>query len=53
MTPTIDQPLTRRRALIDTYNDPDGEYTSGKTPIGDVYYNVSPLVDDQASGENG
>ena len=37
--------------LRDTYNDPDGEFTSGKAPIGDVYYDVSRLLDDQTSPE--
>lgn len=33
--------------LRDRYNDSDGEYTSGKAPIGDVCYDVSSLVADQ------
>ncbi len=37
--------------LHDTYNDSDGEYTSGRAPIGDVYYDVSGLLNDQASSK--
>lgn len=39
--------------LGDTYNDPDGEYTSGKGPIGDVHYDVLGLIDTQISFEHG
>jgi len=39
--------------LQDSYNDPDGEYTSGKAPIGGVYYDVLGLVDTQISFEHG
>ena len=38
--------------LQDNYNDSNGEYTSGKAPIGDVYFDVSSLVDAQTSTEN-
>ena len=37
--------------LHDTYNDPDGEYTSGRAPIGHVYYDVSRLIDERGSSE--
>lgn len=37
--------------LQDTYNDPDGEYTSGKGPIGDVYHDVSSLLDSRTPPE--
>jgi hypothetical protein len=38
-------------ALQDSYNDPDGEYTSGKAPIGDIYFDVWRLLDAQHSHE--
>ena len=28
------------------YNDTDGEYTSGKAAVGDVYYDICRLLDD-------
>ena len=37
--------------LHNTYNDPDGEYTSGRGIIGDVYFDVLSLLDDQSSPE--
>ena len=37
--------------LQETYNDPDGEYTSGKAPIGDVCNDVSSLVEGQTPSE--
>ncbi len=39
--------------LQDSYSDPDGEYTSGKGPIGGVYYDVLGLVGTQISFEHG
>jgi len=30
--------------LCDSYNDPDGEYTSGKGSIGDVFYDIMGVV---------
>ena len=30
--------------LCDNYNDPDGEYTSGKGSIGDVFYDIMGVV---------
>ena len=30
--------------VYDDYNDPDGEYTSGKAAIGDVFYNIMGIV---------
>lgn len=31
--------------LCDNYNDPDGEYTSGKGSIGDVFYDIMEVVE--------
>ena len=39
--------------LSNTYNDPDGEYTSGKGSIGDVHFDVLGLIDTQISYEHG
>ena len=39
--------VTALSALRDDYHDPDGEYTSGTAPIGDVFYDVARLVDAQ------
>lgn len=39
--------------LQDSYNDPDGEYTSGKGSIGGVYYDVLGLLDSQLSIKHG
>ena len=36
--------LTEIAALKDHYNDPNGEYTSGKAPIGDVYMDIYSLM---------
>ena len=30
--------------LCDNYNDPDGEYTSGKGSIGDVFYDIMGVI---------
>ncbi len=30
--------------VYETYNDPDGEYTSGKGSIGDVFIDISNLL---------
>jgi hypothetical protein len=38
--------------LRETYNDTDGEYTSGKAPIGDVYHDVLILVNNLRSNRN-
>ncbi len=38
--------------LYNTYHDPEGEYTSGRAPIGDVYYDVSRIVDDLTPGDD-
>lgn len=32
--------------FYDDYNDSDGEYTSGKGSVGDVYYDICRLLDD-------
>lgn len=39
--------------LSNAYNDPDGEYTSGKGSIGNVHFDVLGLIDTQISFEHG
>ncbi len=52
--PVEGDPITYGKAVVEAldklhnnYHDSDGEYTSGVAPIGDVYYDVSSLVDSQ------
>ncbi len=44
--------ISALRNLHETYNDTDGEYTSGKAPIGDVYFDVLSLVNNFQSERN-
>lgn len=37
--------LATLEPVYDTYHDPDGEFTSGKASIGDVYSHIARLVD--------
>ena len=36
--------LNALKPVFDGYNDPDGEYTSGKSSIGDVFYDIMSVV---------
>ena len=36
--------LVALEPVYESYNDPDGEFTSGKSSIGDVYFDISNLL---------